>query len=58
MSLAVFIAFLEAHGTFILGILLVIEQWIASNPKLKANSYLQIFLNALKAVLGKFSAKK
>jgi hypothetical protein len=57
MSLAVFLAFMEANGTWILALLLVFEQYVASNEKLKANSLLQLAINLIKKFLGKFTKK-
>jgi hypothetical protein len=58
MSLAALLAFLEANGTWILGLWLVFEQFIAANEKLKANSTLQLVINLGKNFLGKFAKKK
>jgi hypothetical protein len=58
MSLAALLAFLEANGTWILGLWLVLEQFIAANDKLKANSTLQLVINLGKNFLGKFAKKK
>jgi hypothetical protein len=58
MSLAALLAFLEANGTWILGLWLVFEQFIAANDKLKANSTLQLVINLGKNFLGKFAKKK
>ena len=57
MSLAALLAFLEANGTWILGLWIVFEQYIASNDKLKANSTLQLVINVVKQLLGKFAKK-
>lgn len=57
MSLAALIAFLEANGTWVLALWLVFEQYIASNEKLKANSTLQLVINIVKQLLGKFAKK-
>ena len=53
MTLAAFLAFLEANGAFIFGLWVLIEQVIAANPKMKSNSTLQFIMN----ILGKFLAK-
>lgn len=58
MTLAALLAFLEANGTWILGLWLVLEQFIAANDKLKANSTLQLVINLGKNFLGKFAKKK
>jgi len=53
MTLAAFLAFLEANGAFIFGLWVLIEQVIAANPKMKSNSTLQFVMN----ILGKFLVK-
>lgn len=57
MSLAALAAFLNANGTWILALWLVFEQYVAANEKLKANSTLQLIINLVKNVLGKFAKK-
>jgi hypothetical protein len=57
MSIAALIAFLEANGTWVLALWLVLEQYIAANEKLKANSTLQLVVNLVKGFLGKFAKK-
>ena len=57
MSLAAFLAFMEANGSWILGLWLVFEQYIAANDKLKANSTLQLIVNIGKSLLGKYAKK-
>jgi hypothetical protein len=57
MTLAALIAFLEANGTWVLALWLVFEQYIATNDKLKANSTLQLVINIVKQLLGKFAKK-
>jgi hypothetical protein len=57
MSLAAFLAFMEANGAWILGLWLVFEQYIAANDKLKANSTLQLIVNIGKNLLGKYGKK-
>ena len=57
MSLAALGAFLNANGTWILGLWLVFEQYVASNDKLKANSTLQLVINIVKHLLSKFDKK-
>ena len=57
MTLAAFLAFMEANGVWILALWVAFEQFIAANEKLKANSTLQLIVNAGKSVLGKFAAK-
>jgi hypothetical protein len=57
MSIAALIAFLEANGTWVLALWLVLEQYIAANEKLKANSTLQLIINLVKSFLGKFAKK-
>jgi hypothetical protein len=58
MSVAAFFAFMEANGYVVLGLWLVFEQWIASSPRLKSNSTLQLILNAGKSLLGRYSKNK
>jgi hypothetical protein len=55
MSFAALMAFLEANGTWILALWLAFEQFIAANDKLKANSTLQLVINIVKNLLGKFA---
>ncbi len=50
-------AYVIAHAAEILGIWVLLEQLIAANPKMKANSTFQLVSNAVKALLGKASAK-
>jgi hypothetical protein len=57
MTLAAFLAFMEANGVWILTLWVAFEQFVAANDKLKANSTLQLIINAGKKVLGKFAAK-
>ena len=57
MSLAAFMAFLNANGTWLLALWLVFEQYIAANEKLKANSTLQLVVNLVKQFLSKFAKK-
>jgi len=57
MSLAALLAFLEANGTWILALWVAFEQYIAANEKLKANSTLQLVVNLVKKLLGKFAKK-
>ena len=57
MTLAAFLAFMEANGVWILALWVAFEQFVAANDKLKANSTLQLIINAGKSVLGKFAAK-
>lgn len=57
MSLAALIAFLEANGTWILALWVALEQYIAANDKLKANSTLQLVVNLGKKFLSKFAKK-
>ena len=51
-------AFAIAHAAEILGIWVLLEQLIASNPKMKANSTFQLVSNGIKALLGKAAIKK
>jgi hypothetical protein len=57
MTLAAFLAFMEANGVWILALWVAFEQFVAANEKLKANSTLQLIINTGKKVLGKFAAK-
>lgn len=57
MTLAAFLAFMEANGVWILALWVAFEQFVAANDKLKANSTLQLVINAGKKVLSKFAAK-
>jgi hypothetical protein len=57
MTLAAFLAFMEANGVWILTLWVAFEQFVAANDKLKANSTLQLIINAGKKILGKFAAK-
>jgi hypothetical protein len=57
MSLAALLVFLEANGTWILALWVAFEQYIAANDKLKANSTLQLVINLVKNLLGKFAKK-
>jgi hypothetical protein len=57
MSFAALLAFLEANGTWILALWVALEQYIAANDKLKANSTLQLVINLGKNLLGKFAKK-
>ena len=56
MSLAAFLAFLEANGTTILALWLVFEQWLA-NSKFKSNSSLQLVVGVVRSFLNKFAKK-
>lgn len=58
MSLAAFLAFMEANGYVVLGLWLVFEQWIAANDKMKSNSTLQLIISAGKSLLGRYSKSK
>lgn len=51
-------AFIMAHSAEILGIWVLLEQIIAANPKMKANSTFQLISNGIKALLGKAALKK
>jgi len=51
-------AFVIAHAAEILGIWVLLEQLIAANPKMKANSTFQLISNGVKALLGKAAVKK
>lgn len=53
MSFAALLAFIEANGATILGIWLLLEQILAANSKIKANSTFQLFSNTIKVILHK-----
>ena len=57
MTLAAFLAFMEANGVWILALWVAFEQFVAASDKLKANSTLQLIINTGKKVLSKFVAK-
>lgn len=57
MTLAAFLAFMEANGVWVLALWVAFEQFIAANEKLKANSTLQLIINVGKTFLGKFAKK-
>ena len=57
MTLAAFLAFMEVNGVWVLALWVAFEQFIAANEKLKANSTLQLIINAGKTFLGKFVKK-
>jgi hypothetical protein len=57
-TLAAVYAFIIAHAAEILGIWVLLEQLIAANPKIKANSTFQLVSNGIKALLGKAAIKK
>ena len=57
-TVAAVYAFVIAHAAEILGIWVLLEQLIAANPKMKANSTFQLISNGIKAVLGKAALKK
>lgn len=57
MTLAALLAFMEANGVWIMTLWVAFEQFVAASDKLKANSTLQLIINAGKSVLGKFAAK-
>lgn len=57
-TLAAVYAFIIAHAAEILGIWVLLEQLIAANPKMKANSTFQFVSNGIKALLGKAAIKK
>jgi hypothetical protein len=57
-TVAAVYAFVIAHAAEILGIWVLLEQLIAANPKMKANSTFQLISNGIKALLGKAAVKK
>jgi len=50
-TFAAIYAFCVAHSTEILGIWLLIEQLLASNPNIKANSTFQLVTNLIRAAI-------
>ena len=56
-TLAAIYAFINANAVQILGIWLLIEQLLAANTKIKANSTFQLVSSLVKTLLSK-SAKK
>jgi hypothetical protein len=48
---------MEANGVWILALWVAFEQFVAASDKLKANSTLQLIINAGKKILGKFASK-
>ena len=56
-TVAAFYAFITAHAVEILGIWILLEQLLASNDKIKANSTFQLVSNLIKTLLGKFAKK-
>jgi len=52
-AIAALYAFVVAHSAEILGIWLLIEQLLAANPNIKANSTFQLVSNLIKAAIGK-----
>jgi hypothetical protein len=57
MSLAAILAALKANADTILAIWLVVEQLLAANKNIKANSTSQFILNAVTALIKKNAAK-
>ena len=57
-TLAAVYAFIIAHAAEVLGIWVLLEQLIAANPKINANSTFQLISNGVKALLGKAASKK
>ncbi len=57
MSLAAILAILKANADTILAIWLVVEQLLAANKNIKANSTSQLILNAVTALIKKNAAK-
>lgn len=57
-TLAAVYAFIMAHAAEILGIWVLLEQLLAANSKIKANSTFQLISNGIKALLGKAATKK
>jgi hypothetical protein len=57
MSLAAILAALKANADTILAIWLVVEQLLAANKNIKANSTSQLVLNAVTTLIKKNAAK-
>lgn len=53
MTLSVLLAFIQANSTTILGIWLLLEQLLAANSKVSANSTFQLVSNLIKMLLKK-----
>lgn len=51
-TIAALYAFVVGHSAEILGIWLLIEQLLAANPNIKANSTFQLVSNLIKASIG------
>jgi hypothetical protein len=51
-TLTALYAFAVAHSAEILGIWLLVEQLLAANPNIKANSTFQLISNLVKAAVG------
>lgn len=51
-TIAALYAFVVGHSAEILGIWLLIEQLLAANPNIKANSTFQLISNLIKASIG------
>lgn len=56
-TLAAIYAFITAHAVEILGIWVLVEQLLAANTKIKANSTFQLISNLIKTFLSKSSKK-
>lgn len=53
MSLAALLAFFKTNSAVILGLLLVISEYLGTNTKLKSNSILQVIIFALQSMKSK-----
>jgi hypothetical protein len=56
-TFAAIYAFITAHAVEILGIWVLVEQLLAANKKIKANSTFQLISNLIKTFLSKSSKK-
>jgi len=53
MTLAAVLAFLQSNSTLILTLWVIFEQYLAQNPKIKANSTFQLINQLIRAILTK-----
>lgn len=58
MTLTAFLALVEANAGTIFAIWIIFEQYLAANPKLKANSTLQLVVGALSVLVRKLASNK
>ena len=57
MSLAAILAVLKANADVILSVWLILEQLLAANKSIKANSTSQLLLNAISSLVKKNAGK-